>query len=309
MPCYPEINNLMEPLVSICCITYNHALYIRQCLDGFMMQKTDFSFEVLIHDDASTDGTADIIREYEAKYPDLIKTIYQVENQYSKGIKISATYNYSRAKGKYIALCEGDDYWIDPLKLQKQVDFMENHPNYSLCFHNAIIINEFQDNEVIRFNRISQNRNVALHEIIDVFIIPTASMFFRSDLVKTIPQWVTSIYSGDFSLALLLANSGKMYCFKDYMSVYRRNPTGMSVLASQGEYVCQQHLLLLKLFDENTQYKYHDIIEHKILYLNKNIKYFKLKKKFFLLPLIIMPKFIWRPYFTNILRTLNRYYL
>ena len=99
------------PLVSICCITYNHAPYIRQCLDGFMMQQTNFTFEVLIHDDASTDGTADIIREYESKYPDIIKPIYQTENQYSKGVKVSATFNFPRAKGKYIAMCEGDDYW------------------------------------------------------------------------------------------------------------------------------------------------------------------------------------------------------
>ena len=87
------------------------------------MQKTDFPFEILIHDDASTDGTADIIREYEAKYPDIIKPIYQTENQYSKGIKVSQVYQFPRAKGKYIALCEGDDYWTDPYKLQKQVDF------------------------------------------------------------------------------------------------------------------------------------------------------------------------------------------
>ena len=118
-----------EILVSICCITYNHEKYIRDAIEGFLMQKTDFPFEVLIHDDASTDGTADIIREYETKYPDIIKPIYQTENQYSKGIKISATYNYPRAKGKYIALCEGDDYWIDPYKLQKQVDFLEHMKN------------------------------------------------------------------------------------------------------------------------------------------------------------------------------------
>lgn len=107
MSCYPEINNLMEPLVNICSITYNHTLYIRQCLDGFMMQKTNFSFEVLIHDDASTDETADIIREYEVKYLDLIKPIYKVENKYSKAIKISVTYNYPCVKYKYIALLEG----------------------------------------------------------------------------------------------------------------------------------------------------------------------------------------------------------
>jgi len=98
------------------------------------MQKTGFDFEVLIHDDASTDGTSDIIREYEKKYPNIIKPIYQKENQYSKGVLISLTYQFPRAKGKYIALCEGDDYWTDPYKLQKQVDFMEANPEYSLCF-------------------------------------------------------------------------------------------------------------------------------------------------------------------------------
>lgn len=88
-----------------------------------MQQKTNFPIEVLIHDDASTDGTQDIIREYEKKYPNIVKPIYQKENQYSKGVKVSLVYNYSRARGKYIALCEGDDYWTDPYKLQKQVDF------------------------------------------------------------------------------------------------------------------------------------------------------------------------------------------
>ena len=127
----------MTPQLSICCITYNHAKFIRQALDGFVMQKTNFPFEVLIHDDASTDGTADIIREYEAKYPDIIKPIYQTENQWSKGVLISKTCNYPRVQGEYVAMCEGDDYWTDPLKLQKQVDFLDSHPDFMGCFHPA----------------------------------------------------------------------------------------------------------------------------------------------------------------------------
>lgn len=124
------------PLVSICCITYNHAQFIRKCLDGFLMQKTDFPIEILIHDDCSTDGTTEIIREYEAKYPDLIFPLYEEENQYQQGKAAEIDfYNYRRARGKYIAYCEGDDYWTDPLKLQKQVDFMEANPEYSVCFH------------------------------------------------------------------------------------------------------------------------------------------------------------------------------
>jgi glycosyltransferase involved in cell wall biosynthesis len=100
------------------------------------MQKTDFPIEILIHDDCSTDGTTEIIREYEAKYPDLIFPLYEEENQYQQGKAAEIDfYNYRRARGKYIAYCEGDDYWTDPLKLQKQVDFMEANPEYSVCFH------------------------------------------------------------------------------------------------------------------------------------------------------------------------------
>lgn len=130
------------PLVSICCITYNHAQFIRKCLDGFLMQKTDFPIEILIHDDCSTDGTTEIVREYEAKYPDLIFPLYEEENQYQQGKAAEIDfYNYRRARGKYIAYCEGDDYWTDPLKLQKQVDFMEANPEYSVCFHNYVTYN------------------------------------------------------------------------------------------------------------------------------------------------------------------------
>jgi glycosyltransferase involved in cell wall biosynthesis len=124
------------PLVSICCLTYNHAPFIRKCLEGFLMQQTNFPIEILIHDDCSTDSTTEIIREYEAKYPDLIFPLYEEENQYSRGgAGKMDLYNYRRARGKYIAYCEGDDYWTDPLKLQKQVDFMEANPEYSVCFH------------------------------------------------------------------------------------------------------------------------------------------------------------------------------
>ncbi len=132
-------------LVSISCLTYNHFPYIRQCLNGFIMQRTTFAFEVLIHDDASTDGTAEIIREYELRYPNIVKPIYQIENQYSKGVKVQLVYNYPRAKGKYIAFCEGDDYWSDPYKLQKQVDILENNPNATFVYTNFQTIEENGD--------------------------------------------------------------------------------------------------------------------------------------------------------------------
>ena len=125
-----------SPLVSIKCTVYNHEPYLRQCLDGFVMQKTNFPFEAIVHDDASTDGSAAIIREYAEKYPDIIKPIYETENQYSKkddslGRIMNAAIH---PDAKYIALCEGDDYWIDPLKLQKQIDFLEAQADYGLAY-------------------------------------------------------------------------------------------------------------------------------------------------------------------------------
>lgn len=214
------------PLVSVCTLAYNHAPYIRECLDGILMQKTDFAFELLIHDDASTDGTADIIREYEAKYPDIIKPIYQTENQYSKGVKISATIQFPKAKGKYIALCEGDDYWTDPLKLQKQVDFMEANEEYSLCFHACDI--KFEDGITPRkLYREWEERDYSCYEILKEWTIPTASSLFRKDILdKGYYKYTTNknIIYGDNVLFSFLATYGKIRNISTKeMSVYRRN--------------------------------------------------------------------------------------
>ncbi len=221
------MNNM--PLVSVCTLAYNHAPYIRECLDGILMQKTNFAFELLIHDDASTDGTADIIREYEAKYPDIVKPIYQTENQYSKGVKISSTYQFPRAKGKYIAMCEGDDYWTDPLKLQKQVDFMEANPEYSLCFHNAKVIYQDEDKESHIFANI-EDREYRGEELINKFLIPTASALFTE---KAKNEYISRAYNPNYSYADLVIwlscyEVGKIRGINENMSIYRRNKGSVS---------------------------------------------------------------------------------
>lgn len=140
-------NNQSHILVSICCITYNHASFIGKAIEGFLMQEppTGVSadepwYEILIHDDASTDGTTEIIKEYAAKYPDKIFPLYETVNQYTNGHKGDIDFfNYKRARGKYIAYCEGDDFWTVPDKLKRQIDFMESHPDYSVCWHLARI--------------------------------------------------------------------------------------------------------------------------------------------------------------------------
>jgi len=126
-------NSSSEPLVSVMCLTYNHGKYIEDALEGFLIQQTNFPFEVLIHDDASTDNTAEIIRQYQAAYPNIIKPVYQTENQWSKGKEVIRKAQYGRAKGKYYASCEGDDYWTSPNKLQKQFEYLENNPDCVLC--------------------------------------------------------------------------------------------------------------------------------------------------------------------------------
>ena len=131
-----------ETMVSILCTAYNHEKYIKQCLDGFIMQKTNFKFEVIVHDDASTDNTANIIREYENKYPDIIKPIYQKENKFSRKISITSNFTLPKAKGKYIAICEGDDFWKDNTKLQKQVDALENNTECKCCVCTVRDVNE-----------------------------------------------------------------------------------------------------------------------------------------------------------------------
>lgn len=134
-------DDISVPLVSVRCVTYNHAPYIEDAIKGFLIQETTFPIEIWIHDDASTDGTREIVEEYQSRYPKIIKTILQRENQYSKNVKPGIILT-RECKGKYIAVCEGDDYWTDPNKLQIQVDFLEKNPEYVISGHDACIIDE-----------------------------------------------------------------------------------------------------------------------------------------------------------------------
>ncbi len=216
---------MKTPLVSISCITYNHESYIRECLDGFIMQKTDFLFEVLIHDDASTDKTADIIREYEAKYPDIIKPIYQTENQWSKrkgGINIR--FNFNRAKGKYIAMCEGDDYWTDPLKLQKQVDFLEANDEYSGAASKAEIYYVNTGEKHIKENH--NKDTITIKDLQKNLYFQTGTFIFRKEISKHFEY--LPILSGDKYLFLLVASYGDIHMLQEVTSVYRKHPGGVS---------------------------------------------------------------------------------
>lgn len=265
-PNWPEN---FEPLVSISCITYNHENYIRDAIEGFLMQKTTFPVEILIHDDASTDNTAQIVREYEVKYPQLIKPIYQTENQYSKRDGTIGKLQRGRAKGKYYAPCEGDDYWTDPYKLQKQVVFLEENPKYSLCFHNATVIYEGRLKKPHSFTKLNKNE----YDIGDVieknWFIPTNSILYRKDLYENQP-WAKYVFGGDYALQLMLATKGLFYGFNESMSIYRVNNTGISTKQKPGFHQIRI-VESLSYFNLSTNFRYNLAVKKRINKIINNL--------------------------------------
>jgi len=255
-------------MVSIICNAYNHGPYIAKCLDGFVMQRTNFVFEILVHDDASTDNTADIIRTYEEKYPHLIKPIYQTENQYSKGG--IGQFQYPRVRGKYIAMCEGDDYWTDPLKLQKQYDAMEAHPEIDICTHAAELI----DNNSKKCQKIEPRKQNSVIPVEDVIsgggaYVATNSIFYRAEILENEPPF-REIISFDYSLQIYGSLRGGMLYLSDCMSVYRYMTPGSWTdrhrkdLKASEAHSARVKKMMLQL-DIDTEGKYHDTIMHDLL--------------------------------------------
>ncbi len=220
-------------MVTIRCITYNHEPYIRQCLEGFVMQKTSFRFEAIVHDDASTDGTAAIIREYAEKYPDIIKPIYETENQYSKHDGSIRRIMNAHTHGKYVAMCEGDDYWTDPYKLQKQVDFLESHPDYVMCSHR--FDKYWQENGVLEEDAAKdfKGADYDLQNLIGgKWLTQTLTVMYRRSALD-LKRYERYGMSMDIILFYELLKHGKGYCFPEAMGVYRYHNGGVWSEVSQ----------------------------------------------------------------------------
>ena len=218
------------PLVSICCISYNHENFIAKCLDGFIMQKCSFKYEILINDDASDDNTAAIIREYEKKYPEILKPLYQTENQYSLGVRPMNQFNWSRTKAKYIATCEGDDYWTDPYKLQKQVDFLENNKEYGMVHTNFDTYYQ-NDNYFLKNTHSVYNIDLKDNCKLDYWnffgkemaTIKTLTVCFRNDLLK---KWQSASPKnnwliGDFPMYFYISLQSKVGYINEPTAVHR----------------------------------------------------------------------------------------
>lgn len=214
-----------NPLVTVLCLAYNHAGCIRDALEGFVSQRSPFGIEVLVHDDASTDGTADIIRDYEARYPDLIRGIYQTENQFSRGVFIPREFLWPLVRGRYVALCEGDDYWTDPDKLRKQVEALEAHPGVDICAHRALRLTGGKAHGYV-----APRLRDALIPADAVILgggnyVSTASLLCRTEMYL---DWTPfrEVFPNDYSLQIQGSLRGGMLYLHDCMSVYRTDSPG-----------------------------------------------------------------------------------
>ena len=220
--------------VSILCATFNHEDYLRQTLESFLEQKTEFPFEVLVNDDASTDGTADILRGFEKNCPEIIRAFYQTENLYSRRINVYDSVFFPAVRGEYIALCEGDDYWCDPEKLQRQVEWLDSHPEYSACVHNSI--GQFSDQPDRVLFAQDGDRDIPFEQVIQgmSYAYHTSSILARSEFILNPPDYRNVAYEQgyftDYAIGVRLCLEGKVRFLDRNMSVYRigSNPSAWS---------------------------------------------------------------------------------
>jgi len=266
-----KTENIMseKPLVSVCCLAYNHEKVIARTIEGIVSQKTDFPFELLIHEDASPDGTAQVIKEYAEKYPHIIRPIFQTENQFFK-CNLAQTFMEPQIRGKYIAICEGDDYWTDPEKLQIQVDYMEEHPHCTMCFHAVEQLEP--DGKITVYRPLKESQIVPAELIIKRggMFCPSVSLMFRADAMCDWPEFriVADVY--DYPSQVLAAVKGESYYIDRIMGVYR--------FASEGSWT-EQHSQItdykhinnetrwLELFNEYTENKYQPEIDYHMAHL------------------------------------------
>lgn len=255
-------------IVSVLCTVYNHRAYIRQCLEGILMQQASFRYEVIVHDDASTDGTQEIIKEIELEFPGIIKPIYQETNGY--GTERNAKAKFDAIRGKYIAFCEGDDYWTDPLKLQKQIDFLETHPKYVFSCH--------------RFKIYDQNNNRFLSEYANDYYVNNENLIIDTKLFSKV--WVTQPltavirtqnmfqafkeiremkYSAtrDVFLFYTLLKHGNGISLNDFMGIYRWHDKGVAGLLSPDVKFSKGYNMYKEIYIKNKKDKF---IKAKFLY-------------------------------------------
>ncbi len=262
-----------QPLVSIVCDTYNHAPYIRRVLDGFLSQKTEFPFEIIVHDDASTDGTADIIRSYEAAHPDLFRCVYRTENIYSKDPKILEHYVFPLARGKYTAICEGDDYWTSPNKLQKQISYMEAHSDCTLCVCAADLVDP-EERWIGSVSPYDHDMDISTEDMImgGGGFVATASIVAPTHLAQNRAPFCDETDVDDAVLQIWFASNGATHYIAESMCAYRQAVPGswteMYHAAGREAQIVHHRGLAraLRAFDAQSNYRWHEAVDFNATY-------------------------------------------
>lgn len=227
---HPQIDQTRAdqvPVVSACIITFNQRPYIERCLDGALAQRTTFPIEIVVYDDCSTDGTREICREYQRRHPERIRLILPAENQYSQGVRTSLL-AFEPARGEFLALCEGDDYWCDPGKLQIQAELLQSRNHLSAVHHKVLYVDS-KNRNLGSSNKIEANREIDYRYLATLNPIHSCSLIFRrSALTDTVRDLIARSPYGDFPLFLGLSNSGAIKYLDSPMASYRQRVGVMS---------------------------------------------------------------------------------
>ena len=264
------------PKLSILVPTFNHGNFIQQMLEGVLMQKTDFDFDIIIGDDASTDDNPLIISQYAEKFPEKIKAFLHSNNLGPKeprelGGKNNVGFLFNQAKSEYISLCEGDDYWTDPLKLQKQVDFLDKNLDYSLCHHQLNVV--YEDNSPPHlFNPDNQQDTSIIKDLLadKSWFLGTASTVFRNVFVNGMPDWWWKTASGDLGIFIEAARHGKIKYLPETMGAYRKHRGGMTnIHTPQNRFFLQNRLEMFQNLDGYLEFQHSKIIAETVLKYKK----------------------------------------
>jgi glycosyltransferase involved in cell wall biosynthesis len=257
---------MAPPLVSVHIITYNQASYIAEALEGALRQQTDFGVEIVVGEDCSTDGTREIIRDYQRRYPERIRVITSERNV---GIHANSLRTGEACRGKYLAFCEGDDYWTDPHKLHKQVHFLETHPGYSLCCHDVDIVCDgvrkiSPADRYVEFRR----DTFSFEDVVRCHFIPTLSIVCWREPAVRVPDWFTECICGDIPLELLVLDRGLGYYMHERMGTKRDNPGSISLQPGRAAVVTKSFLRMYRHMDAYLEGRHREILHWKIARLS-----------------------------------------
>lgn len=268
-----DCNNInIDVTISVLMITYNHEPFLKEAIEGILMQQTDYSVELVIGEDCSTDNTLAICEKYQIKHPDIIRLLTSKRNIGMMGNFIRTI---KACKGKYIAFCEGDDYWTDPYKLQKQVDFLEANPGYSICGHNVDVNVEYEKAHQagwvgdLGISDIKEG-SYGTSDLLKGLWIGTASIVFRKEMLS-LPKWIKRVANADQVILQLLSLKGDLFIMRKKMAAYRRHDGGIHASDNhnyKSDWIYAKRIFALKKFNKHSRYKYNDLIKNRVNQFN-----------------------------------------